>query len=150
MVMLIGEERLVAVYLLLLEVARRTASLQVGKAWRHLPPPWSRRSSSPTQAMTKVRNTHHHTLLPQKRGRASLAHWIYVSEFSVNVMTRNNGAHQGSPYDPGIQKRPIFFLQIPEFFYLLWSSWCSLQNGNGNWAAYLEFSKSIVLMLFVF
>ena len=27
-----------------------------------------------------------------------------LSEFNVNVMTRNNGAHQRSPYDPGIQK----------------------------------------------
>ena len=27
-----------------------------------------------------------------------------LSEFNVNVMTGNNGAHQRSPYDPGIQK----------------------------------------------
>ena len=27
-----------------------------------------------------------------------------LSEFNVNVMTRNNGEHQCSPYDPGIQK----------------------------------------------
>ena len=27
-----------------------------------------------------------------------------LSEFNVNIMTRNNGAHQRSPYGPGIQK----------------------------------------------
>ena len=27
-----------------------------------------------------------------------------LSEFNVNVMTGNNGAHQRSPYDPRIQK----------------------------------------------
>ena len=27
-----------------------------------------------------------------------------LSEFNVNVMTGNNGVHQHSPYDPGIQK----------------------------------------------
>ena len=27
-----------------------------------------------------------------------------LSEFNVNVMTGNNGVHQRSPYNPGIQK----------------------------------------------
>ena len=27
-----------------------------------------------------------------------------LSEFNVNFMTQNNGEHQRSPYDPGIQK----------------------------------------------
>ena len=27
-----------------------------------------------------------------------------ILEFNANVMTGNNGAHQRSPYDPGIQK----------------------------------------------
>ena len=38
-----------------------------------------------------------------------------LSEFNGNVMTRNNGAHQCSPYDPGIQKWPCFFVQTPEY-----------------------------------
>ena len=50
-----------------------------------------------------------------------------LSEFNVNVMTGNNGAHQRTPYDPGIQKWPFFFVQTPEFFLPLWSSWYSLQ-----------------------
>ena len=29
-------------------------------------------------------------------------------------MTRNNRAHQRSPYDPGIQKWPFFFVQTRE------------------------------------
>ena len=37
-----------------------------------------------------------------------------ISEFNVNVMTRNNGAHQRSPYDQGIQKWPFFLFQTPE------------------------------------
>ena len=36
-----------------------------------------------------------------------------LSEFNVNVMTGNNGAHQRSPYDPGIQKWPFFFVPTP-------------------------------------
>ena len=35
-------------------------------------------------------------------------------EFNVNVMTRNNGEHQCSPYDPGIQKWPFFLFLTPE------------------------------------
>ena len=38
-----------------------------------------------------------------------------LSEFKVNVMTRNNEAYQRYPYDPGIQKCPFFFVQTPEF-----------------------------------
>ena len=32
----------------------------------------------------------------------------------VNVMTRINGEHQCSPYDPGIQKWPFFLFLTPE------------------------------------
>ena len=32
------------------------------------------------------------------------ANTMDLSEFNVNVMTRNKGEHQCSPYDPGIQK----------------------------------------------
>ena len=45
-----------------------------------------------------------------------------LSEFNVNVMTGNNGAHQRSPYDPRIQKQPFFFDQTTEFFLPLWTS----------------------------
>ena len=31
-------------------------------------------------------------------------------------MTRNNGAHQCSPRDPGIQTWPFFLFQTPDFF----------------------------------
>ena len=44
-----------------------------------------------------------------------------LSEFNVNVMTRNNGAYQRSPYDPVIQKWPFFFVQTQEFFSLQWN-----------------------------
>ena len=41
-----------------------------------------------------------------------------LSELSMSwVMSGNNGAHQRSPYDPGIQKRPFFFVQTPESFF---------------------------------
>ena len=40
-----------------------------------------------------------------------------LSEFNVNVMTGNNGAHQRSPYDPVIRKWPFFFVQTPELFF---------------------------------
>ena len=42
-----------------------------------------------------------------------------LSEFNVNVMTRNNGAHQRSPYGPGIQKQPFFLFQTQEMFFHL-------------------------------
>ena len=42
-----------------------------------------------------------------------------LSEFNVNVMTGNNGAHQRSPYDPVIRKLPFFFVQTPELFFTL-------------------------------
>ena len=35
---------------------------------------------------------------------------LELSEFNVNVMTENNGAHQRTSYDPGIQKIPFFFV----------------------------------------
>ena len=37
-----------------------------------------------------------------------------LSEFNVNVMTRNNGAHLRSRHDPGIQKWPFFLFLTPE------------------------------------
>ena len=36
---------------------------------------------------------------------------------NVYVMTRNNGEHQCSPYDPGIQKWPFFLFKTPEIFF---------------------------------
>ena len=45
-----------------------------------------------------------------------------LSEFKVNVKTGNNGAHQRSPYDPGIQKWPFFFVQTPEFYFYLYEA----------------------------
>ena len=44
-----------------------------------------------------------------------------LSEFNVDVMTRNNGAHQRSPYGPGIQKWPFFLFHTPNFFSLEWN-----------------------------
>ena len=44
-----------------------------------------------------------------------------ISEFNVNVMTPNNGVHQHSPRDPGIQKWAFFLFQ----FLLQWN--CHLQ-----------------------
>ena len=46
----------------------------------------------------------------------SLSITLDLSEFNVNVMTGNNGAHQRSSYDPVIRKLPFFFVQTPEFF----------------------------------
>ena len=40
-----------------------------------------------------------------------------LSEFNVDVMTGNNGAHQRSPNDPGTQKWPFFYVQTPEMFF---------------------------------
>ena len=36
--------------------------------------------------------------------RVNFPFTLDLSEFNVSVMTGNNGAHQRSPYDPGIQK----------------------------------------------
>ena len=41
-----------------------------------------------------------------------------LSEFNVNVMTRNNGAHQRSPYGPGTQKYFSFGSRPQKFFSL--------------------------------
>ena len=53
-----------------------------------------------------------------------------LSEFNVNVMTGNNGAHQRSPHDPGIQKLPFFFVQTPQFCFTYMELMIKLANDN--------------------
>ena len=39
---------------------------------------------------------------------------VDLTESNVNARTRNNGLHQYAPYDPGIQKWPLVFVQAQE------------------------------------
>ena len=61
-----------------------------------------------------------------------------LSEFIVFVMTRNNRAHQRSPYGPRIQKWPFFLFQTTEFFFTQvklsfpsYISWVNFFLGSG-------------------
>ena len=58
---------------------------------------------------TLIRGNRHKSLLGGKV-------WVTMdlSEFNANVRTRNNGEHQCSPYDPGIQKWPFFLFMTQE------------------------------------